>query len=516
MSMQRSQPPRLDGYTFKEWLGGGGFADVFLYEQLRPSRDVAVKVLRLTELDPEVRRAFDGEANLMAKVSAHPFIVTVFGADTAGDGRPYLVMEYYARPHYGIRASQGGISVADVLRLGVQVGSAVEVAHRAGILHRDIKPANILVNEYDRPGLTDFGIAGARAEGGEQAASGWSVPYAPPEILSGRSPGDEVSDVYSLAATLYTILAGRSPFASTTGRSTGPEMQARVLNQPAPPIRRDDVPRSLELLLLQALAKDPAERPRSAFSFARSLQGIQRELRYEQLTQLEVPEVVVSRPSSRVEDDERTRAGRLQVVRPEATSELVTGAPKVAVPLAAATPFQGPVPELAPVSQTIKRSPAAEPVRPTPEVEAPEPVAVPPRFPVPRGMALAAAAIVALVAVAALLVGLGVFGNGGGSGAPGSSTATDDGDVGVLSDRPGIPTAVTVRVASGGADVTWTIAGAKPGDKYRISRAGDPNAAVLAESSTSPAHVQGVTGGCVQVVAVRGSYVSDAAIGCAS
>jgi protein kinase-like protein len=516
VSVQRSQPPRLEGYTFKEWLGGGGFADVFLYAQLRPSRDVAVKVLRLTELDPEVRRAFDGEANLMAKVSAHPFIVTVFGADTAGDGRPYLVMEYYARPHYGIRASQGGISVADVLRLGIQVGSAVEVAHRAGILHRDIKPANILVNEYDRPGLTDFGIAGARVEGGEQAASGWSIPYAPPEILSGRSAGDEVSDVYSLAATLYTILAGRSPFASTTGRSTGPEMQARVLNQPAPPIRRDDVPRPLELLLLQALAKNPADRPRSAFSFARSLQGIQRQLRYEQLTQLEVPEVVVARPSRRGEDEDGTRAGRLQVVRPEAPPDMVTGVPRRAAPLAAPTPFQGPVPELAPVSQTVKRAPAAEPVRSAPSGEEVDPQPAPPRFPVTRGVALAAAAIVALVAVAALLVGLGVIGSGGGSGESGPPTTADDGDVGVLSDRPGVPSAVTVRVANGGVDVTWTAAGGKPGDRYRLSRAGDANGAVLAEVATSPAHVQGVTGGCVQVVAIRASYVSDAAVGCVS
>lgn len=509
MTEQRSQPPRLEGYTFKEWLGGGGFADVFLYDQRRPSREVAVKVLRLGELDPEARRAFDSEANLMAKVSAHPFIVTVFGADTARDGRPYLVMEYYAEPHYGARAAQGGISVADILRLGVQVGSAVEVAHRAGILHRDIKPANILVNEYGRPGLTDFGIAGARAEGGEEAAAGWSVPYAPPEILSGASAGDEVSDVYSLAATLYTILAGRSPFASTTGRISGHELQARVLNLPVPPIRRQDVPASLEHLLVQAMAKEPANRPRSALSFARSLQRIQRELRFE-LTQLEVPEVPIARPARPSQDADGTRAGRLQVVRPEGLSGLVTGAPVAAVPIVAPPEvFQGPVPELAPASETVHRAPAS--ADPLPSAADPRPEAEPGGRVVPRPIALVAAMVVGVVAVAALLVGLNVGRDGGSHPTP----TADDGNVNVLGDRPAVPTAVTVRVSAGAADVSWTAEGRKPGDRYRISRVGAPNAAPLADVEGPPAHIPGLTGGCVQVVAVRGSFISEAGSGCA-
>lgn len=307
MSRPRSQPPVLGGYTFKRLLGQGGFADVFLYEKLHPSREVAVKVLRSHRLNAEARRAFEAEANLMARVSGHPFIVTVYDAATADDGRPYLVMEYYSEPHYGTRAAQGPIGVAEVLRLGVQISSAVEAGHREGIVHRDIKPANILVNRYGRPGLTDFGIAGNRA--GEEASQGWSVPFAPPEILRGESAGDEVSDVYSLAATLYTLLAGRSPFVPTGARTTtGEEVAARVLNDPVPPIERVDVPPALKHVLAQAMSKDPASRPRSALSFARTLQGIQRDCRF-QVTQIELPESFSHHHGSSAGDIDGTSAG---------------------------------------------------------------------------------------------------------------------------------------------------------------------------------------------------------------
>src|SRR5690606_12109274 len=83
---RRSEPPELPNFRYRGFLGGGGFADVFLYEQLRPQREVAIKVLRTSALDTETQRAFDDEADLMARVSAHPYIVSIFGADVAPDG----------------------------------------------------------------------------------------------------------------------------------------------------------------------------------------------------------------------------------------------------------------------------------------------------------------------------------------------------------------------------------------------------------------------------------------------
>lgn len=311
----RSEPPELPNFSYRSWLGGGGFADVFLYDQFRPARQVAVKVLRSAALDHEARRAFDDEADLMARVSAHPYIVTIYDAGVAPDGRPFLVMEYYPRSHMGERARSSGLSVPEVLKVGIQVASAVEAAHRAGILHRDIKPANVLVSQYNRPGLTDFGIAGERAGGTLTAFQGTTEAYVPPEVLLDTSPGDERGDVYSLAATLYALLTTHAPFEDPGNRDTQ-AMLERTISSPVPPIGRDDVPRSLELLLSQAMAKNPAHRPRSAESFARAMQGIERELALEP-TEFALADSMASAPPPPVRDQEDgTKAGPIQAFSP--------------------------------------------------------------------------------------------------------------------------------------------------------------------------------------------------------
>jgi serine/threonine protein kinase len=453
MNQPRSKPPALDGYRYVDFLGSGGFADVFLYEQASTAREVAVKVLRLGALDAESRRAFVAETTLMARVSAHVFIVTVHDAGTAKDGRPYLVMEYYSRPHYGTRAAEGGIGYAEVVRLGIQVASAVGAAHAEGILHRDIKPANILVNRSGRPGLTDFGIAGSRGVGGQQAGQGFSVPYAPPEILGGDGPGDEVSDVYSLGATLYTILAGRSPFSGPAGRNTGPEVTARILNTPVPPIGRPDVPPVFEHLILQSLSKDPADRPRSALGLALSLQAVQRDCRLEP-TPIEAPDAPTARPPASPRspgDVDGTRSvSRPMVVRPSRARapepELVTGFPAAApVPAAAAAvaPLLTPDLNLAPESETVLAP--APPVRPEPP--APEALVEQPRR-VPRAVAVGAAVLVALVAVGSLILALGGGGKEPPTGAPtgaapGPPPGFGPGAGGVWPPRPAPPRAPT-------------------------------------------------------------------------
>lgn len=188
MTRRPSPPPDLPGFTYVEPLGTGGFADVFLYEQEMPRRRVAVKVLLADRISSGAAQEFADEANVMAMLSTHPAIVTIYQAGVAGDGRPYLVMEYCPRPNLQLRARKDPFSVAEALRVGVQVAGAVETAHRAGVLHRDIKPANILVTEYNRPALTDFGIASTTGATGE--ASGMSIPWSPPN----RSPSRRRAD----------------------------------------------------------------------------------------------------------------------------------------------------------------------------------------------------------------------------------------------------------------------------------------------------------------------------------
>ncbi|HWS57723.1 MAG TPA: serine/threonine-protein kinase [Actinotalea sp.] len=272
-----SAPPTIPGYTYVQFEGAGGFADVFLYEQQRPRRRVAVKVLLADMLTAEVRRNFDAEADLMAQLSTHPSIVTIYEAGIATDGRPYLAMEYCPRPNLGKRYRREPFSVADALRIGIEVAGAVETAHRAGILHRDIKPANILVTEYDAPALTDFGIS-ATMEGAPSQADGMSIPWSPPESFA-EPPGSGVgTDVWALAATVYSLLAGRSPFEVPGGSNSSADLIARIERSPLPRLGRRDAPESLERVLATAMAKAPTSRYASALAFARALQHVQSEL----------------------------------------------------------------------------------------------------------------------------------------------------------------------------------------------------------------------------------------------
>lgn len=291
-------PPDLPGYRFIRHIGAGGNAQVYLYEQDLPQREVAVKVLNESALSEAARRRFTAEANVTAGL-AHRHIVQVFDAKVTGDGRPYIVMPYYPRPNLLVRARRAHLPVAEVLRIGIQIGSAVETSHRRGVLHRDIKPQNILTDSYTEPALTDFGIATTKGGDGPE---GLSVPWSPPEILYGTGTGDQRSDVYSLGATLWHVLAGRSPFEQPGGDNGTFALMGRIKSDPVPPTGRADVPDSLERLLRQAMAKDPAARPQTAMELIRGLQSVEQELRL----QVTEPVLPVSDPG---DGDSRPPAG---------------------------------------------------------------------------------------------------------------------------------------------------------------------------------------------------------------
>ena len=270
--------PEITGYTYRRELGAGGYSRVYLYEQHMPRREVAVKVMD-TDVAGSSASRFESEANLMAKVSSHPAILSVFGAGVSSDGRPFIVMEYCPPPQLGMRLRQKVMTIPETLDTAIRIAGAVETAHRAGIIHRDIKPANILFTVYRRPVLADFGISamsGPRDTPNE--LRGMSVPWAPPEQLVGSSNAEPATDVYSLAATVYAMLTGHSPF-ETPGSSEGVyELARRIVKDAVPPLGRPDVPLSLVRVLTVALEKDPARRYPTMLSFARALQQIQGEL----------------------------------------------------------------------------------------------------------------------------------------------------------------------------------------------------------------------------------------------
>ncbi|HMR48833.1 MAG TPA: serine/threonine-protein kinase [Arachnia sp.] len=267
----RTTPPELPGFTYLDWLGGGGFADVFCYQD-GLGRRVAVKVLHGTG-----GSAFNAEANLMAKLSSHPNIVTVFYSGVAADGRPFLVMEECGTAHLGARIAKRLLTVSKAMEITIQVAGAVETAHRMGILHRDIKPANVLFTDFGRPALTDFGIS---VDGDTQAANNaLSRLWAPQEQYpdSGMAMGPW-SDVFSLAATMWAMLVGRSPLEEPGGANDRLSLRHRARTFVPRPTGRQDVPEALERILATALARDPQQRYQSVLDFARALQGVQGQL----------------------------------------------------------------------------------------------------------------------------------------------------------------------------------------------------------------------------------------------
>jgi len=272
-----SQPPVLPGFSFVHVLGSGGFADVFLYEQNMPRRQVAVKVMLSEVVNDQVRQMFQAEANLMAQLSGHPSILSVHQAGVSGDGRPYLVMEL-ASASLSERYRRERIPVAEVLRIAVRIGSAVETAHRAGVLHRDLKPSNILLTAYGHPVLSDFGIASTIAAVREEESVGLSIPWSAPEVLLDETGGSVQSEVWALAATVYSLLAGRSPFEIPDGSNSSSDLMSRIARAKPQPINRPDVPASLDALLRRAMSRRPEQRPASVLELVREFQQIETEL----------------------------------------------------------------------------------------------------------------------------------------------------------------------------------------------------------------------------------------------
>jgi serine/threonine protein kinase len=275
-----SKPPQLSGFTYVRPLGGGGFADVFLFDQNMPRRKTAVKVLLDGFVDDSVRRMFRAEADIMAELGAHPSILTVYEAGLSADGRPYIVMEFCPEG-LGKSWRKRPMAVADVLHIGVKLASALETAHRHRftILHRDIKPSNILITEYGSPVLSDFGIATSLSSDSANDILAMSVPWSAPEVISEKTSGTVASEVWSLGATLYSLLAGRSPFEiADSSKNSRDQLKSRIQKANYTPIGRSDIPESVERVLLKSMAKDPSDRYPSMLEFALELNELQSEL----------------------------------------------------------------------------------------------------------------------------------------------------------------------------------------------------------------------------------------------
>ena len=302
--------PSIPGHAWVRALGAGGFADVHLYRQDAPARDVAIKVLRVAA-DAAGREALSREADALAAVTGHPAVVSLFAAGSTADGRPYLAMEYCPVSDLAAQARRQPLAVSRALDLMVQVSSAAETLHRRGLVHRDIKPANIMLTQWERPVLADFGATlptGVTASSG----GGFSLLWAPPEQQFG-APAHPGQDVWALAATTWTLLAGHSPFEAEDPSAAA--VADRVRAGRLPGLGRPDAPPELEVALRRAMSVDPGGRTPSALEFAEDLRRVQEQLHLTP-TPLAVRDLPIDAAPLRV-DDNRTRVRGFRAVEPD-------------------------------------------------------------------------------------------------------------------------------------------------------------------------------------------------------
>ncbi|MGI8825396.1 MAG: protein kinase domain-containing protein [Chloroflexota bacterium] len=261
-------------YRLQEPLGEGGMAIVYRAVDARLGRTVAVKVLssQYARDEPFLAR-FQQEAEFAASLGSHPNIVAIYdvGQD---DASHYIVMELVeGRNLKELIRERTAFSVDEAFSIGRQVASALDFAHKRGLIHRDIKPQNILVTPEGVAKVTDFGIAQS-ASATQLTRAGMvigTVHYFSPEQAQGKTAGPS-SDIYSLGVILYEMLTGHLPFDAET--PIGVAMQHLHSTPPSPWDYRPDLPAPAVSIVMRALEKDPANRYRDAAELAAALSSV--------------------------------------------------------------------------------------------------------------------------------------------------------------------------------------------------------------------------------------------------
>jgi eukaryotic-like serine/threonine-protein kinase len=280
-------PQRIGKYELRERLGRGGMAEVWKTYDTQLERYVAIKLLHADlQNDPDFMTRFSREARVIASLH-HPNIVQIhdFQVTQPSEGSatiPYMVMDYIqgtTLAEYIRTTSRVGkfASASEIIQLFTSISKAIDYAHQHGMIHRDIKPSNILLdkrhtdqNTMGEPILTDFGIAKLMSASGGTISGTWlGTPlYISPEQAQGQ-PGNERSDIYSLAVILYEMCTGFQPF---RGENVPVIMMQHIQSPPPPPaLFNPRISPALSMVILRGLAKDPAARFSSASALTAAL-----------------------------------------------------------------------------------------------------------------------------------------------------------------------------------------------------------------------------------------------------
>jgi len=276
---------RLAHYAAVSRLGKGGMGEVYLAEDTKLGRCVALKVLPPeVAADPERRMRFEREARAVAALN-HPSIVTVHSVEEA-DGVPFITMELVEGQTLSALLSGRALPLSRLLEVAIPLADAVGCAHRSGIIHRDLKPDNVMVDGQGRLKVLDFGLARVdRPSGPEDAGTQTptvsldtregtilgTVAYMSPEQAEGR-PVDSRSDVFSLGIMLYEMATGVRPFQGATPMST---ISSILKDEPTPVSDRDPtLPERFGRIVRRCLAKDPDRRYQTALDLRNDLEDV--------------------------------------------------------------------------------------------------------------------------------------------------------------------------------------------------------------------------------------------------
>lgn len=267
-------------YRIDELIGRGGMASVYRGQDLTLGRAVAIKILkRELAADGAFRTRFRLEAQAASRM-AHPAVVRVYdagedveiGPDGSSHPLPYIIMELVHGRLLKDMISAGGVSIADAIRYTDGILEALEYSHRAGVVHRDIKPGNVMVTPQGQVKVMDFGIARAVSDSSSTVAETTAIigtaAYFSPEQAKGE-PVDARADLYSAGVVLYELLAGRAPFRGETPVAVAYQHVSEAPLAPSEVV--ETIPRSLDAIVLRALAKDPFQRFQDAASFREAL-----------------------------------------------------------------------------------------------------------------------------------------------------------------------------------------------------------------------------------------------------
>ena len=261
----------VGSYRILEQVGVGGMATIYKAYQPSMDRYVAIKVLpHYLATDEQFLHRFQREARAIAKLE-HPHILPVFDYGEE-DGITYIAMRYVEAGTLKELMAQKQISLGEISRIIAQVSSALDYAHRQGIIHRDVKPGNILIDNQGNTYLTDFGLARIMETSQQFTASGVSVgtpAYMSPEQGKGVKV-DHRSDIYALGVMVYEMVTGQVPYEAETPLA----VLLKHITEPLPLPRqvKPDIPEPVELVILKALAKEPADRFQSANDVATGLE----------------------------------------------------------------------------------------------------------------------------------------------------------------------------------------------------------------------------------------------------